>query len=414
MNEIHLPWSAWYRDATHRLLLPDSWTIDVLGPADAPACPPAALRQAFEFPFDGAAVRRRAAGCKSACIVVDDLARPTPAALILPLVLEELHQAGLKADRIRIVAATGSHGVLDRERLARKVGSDICERYDVSSHDCRTSLAATGIQYGNRELLINRTFLESDFKIAVGSVLPHSFAGYSGGAKLILPGLADLHATSRSHQFVQMGFRGGADLSRNRFRLEAEDLARRLGLGCVVNVLTNSRREISAVVVGNLVSAHRRACELAQAQYRTPIQKTYDCLVINAYPKDLDLLQAENAFIPLKTARSPLVRDEGVVVLASAASEGLGRHGLFEPGGLNYSLPRPSRALGSRELWLYVPGVSADEVHRLYWEGYPVFHEAHDLCAALSRRLPVASAGVLPCGPMQQVDDLRPAATQVA
>ena len=163
-------------------------------------------------------------------MVVDDLARPTRASDILPPLLNRLHEAGLPQDEVRIVVATGSHGTLDRQQLAWKVGEEIVSCYRVECHDCRTSLAATNINYGHRRLAINRTFLESDLKIAVGSVLPHAFAGYSGGAKLVLPGLSDLSATARSHKFVQLGLRGGAAPNENRFRLEAEQLARQAGI----------------------------------------------------------------------------------------------------------------------------------------------------------------------------------------
>ena len=116
-----------------------------------------------------------------------------------------------------------------------------------------------------QELKINRTFLQSDIKVGVGSVLPHSFAGYSGGAKLMLPGLADLQATARSHKFVQMGLRGGRDPNQNRFRLEIEQLARQLGFQYAVCIVPNSRRETAGVVCGDVVAAHRRACTLISA-----------------------------------------------------------------------------------------------------------------------------------------------------
>jgi hypothetical protein len=280
----------------------------------------------------------------------------------------------------------------------------------VECHDCRNRLHPTGINYGDRELSLNRTFCEADLKIAVGSVLPHSFAGFSGGAKLVLPGLSDLAATARSHKFVQLGLRGGADPNENRFRIEAEELARRLGLRFVVCVVVNSSRQTVGVFAGDVVAAHRRACEAARKVFRTDLRAQHDCVVLNAYPKDIDLIQAENVFVALKTAKSPAVPSDGVIVLTTAASEGLGCHGLFDPSGVSYRKPARKRALGDRELWVYAPGVSTDDVRRLYWEGYPVYHDMRGLTGALARRFPgTTRAAVLPCAPMQQVHDLRDA-----
>jgi nickel-dependent lactate racemase len=401
---VELPWGAWYRDGRHPLELPDYWSVDVLAPRDAPACSAEEIAEAIRSPVEGPSLGELAAGRKSACVVVDDLARPTRASDLLPPVLRELHAARLPKDAVAIVVATGSHGTLDARGRAWKVGAQTASQYRVECHDCRDHLAATGIAYGQRELRVNRTFYQADLKIAIGSVLPHSFAGHSGGAKLVLPGLSDLEATARSHKFVQLGLRGGADPNENRFRLETEDLARRLGLAFVVCVVTGGKRETTGVFAGDVAAAHRRACASAQAAYATELTVQYDCIVLNAYPKDCDLVQAENAFVALKTATAPVVREGGVVVLTTAASEGLGRHGLFAPGGASYRKPARKRALGGRELWVYAPTVPPDDVRKLYWEGYPTFREPTELTRALAKRFPDrANAAVFPCAPMQQV-----------
>jgi hypothetical protein len=238
--------------------------------------------------------------------------------------------------------------------------------------------------------------------------MPHPFAGFSGGAKLILPGLADLRSIQRSHQFVQMGLRGGDDPNENRFRLEAEQIARQLGLEFVVCAVTNTARETTGVFAGDLTAAHRRACEYARDVFASDLNATYDCAFVNAYPKDMDLLQAEAAFVVWKSVKSPVVRDGGIVVLTCAASSGLGRHGLFEPGGASYRAPQPKRWLQNRELWIYTPNVSTDVVHQLYWKGYPVFQDGAALMEALEQRLRSdARIAVFPCGPMQCLRDLR-------
>lgn len=412
---IDLPWGAWYQDTQHQLQLPGHWTVDVLSPRDERACSDADIETAIGKPIDCAPLADLAAGKRTACIVVDDLARPTRAAKILPVMLKQLHEAGIPESNVRIVMATGSHGAVNEQGIARKVGAEVAGRYAVECHDCEGDLASTGISYGDHELLVNRTFYEAELKLGVGSVLPHSFAGYSGGAKLVLPGLTDIKATARSHKFVQLGLRGGSDPDRNKFREEAERLARQLGLEFVVCVISNRDRDPVGVFAGDVVAAHRAACSAARDAYATELHEDYDCLILNAYPKDNDLIQAENVFIALKTAKKPAVRDNGLIVLTTAASEGLGQHGLFEPGGLSYRPPQRKRGLGNRELWLYAPGVSTQCARQLYWNEYPVFHHMTDLTTALGRRLPgEARTAVFPCAPMQEVSDMRSAAREMA
>ncbi len=401
---VDLPWGAWFGDHTHRLVFPDVWSVDVLSPAGLAPCVPCAIDEALDAPFGSPTIEELSGQAKSACIVVDDLARPTPASLILPAILRRLHNSGLGENDISIVIATGSHGELDADQIEQKVGNKIAARYRVTCHDCRGELASTGIQYGDRELLVNREFYLADLKIAIGSALPHPFAGYSGGAKLIIPGLVDLPAVARSHKFVQLGLRGGADPNRNRFRTEAEELARQLGLAFVVCAITNEKRELVGITAGEPVAAHRNACDLAANAYRTEVATEYDCMVVNAYPKDIDLVQSEGALLPLKSTVRDVVAERGVVILTTAASAGIGRHGLFEPGGVNFQAPRKKGAFGDRELWIYAPSLSTDDVRQLYWEGYPVFHDQSRLQAACSDRFPRGTTvAILPAAPMQQL-----------
>lgn len=409
MIEIKLPWGAWYRDTLHSLGLPDHWSVDVLSPGHASPLTAEQIGRAVSRPIGGPSLGELARGVGSACIVVDDLARPTRAGDVLPNLTGELHEAGLAADDIRIVVGTGSHGALDRPQLEWKLGPETVARYHVECHCCRSGLVGTGISYGGRELSVNRTFYEAELRIAVGGVLPHSFAGYSGGAKLVLPGLCDLPATARSHKFVQLGFRGGADPNENRFRLESEKIVRRLGLGFVVCVLTNGWRETVGVCAGDMVAAHRRACRAAGEIFRTGSDPPYDALILNAYPKDIDLIQTENVFVALKTAGPLPLRENGVILLTAAASEGVGRHGLFGPKRARSRRRRSNRALSGGDLWVYVPQLSTQDVQAVYWDGCQVFQERTALYYALNRRFGAGPcrAAVLPCAPMQQLTSVR-------
>jgi nickel-dependent lactate racemase len=414
-NRFDLPWGAWYRDELHPLQLPETWQVDWLASVEAPSLEPLDFEQSLDRPIAAPSLADWARGGRSACIVVDDLARPTRAADVLPAVLDRLQAGGLERQQIRLVVATGTHGPLTAQQIAWKVGPDVASQYRVESHDAAGDLIDTGISYGSTSLRLNRTFVEADRKLGIGTVLPHAFAGYSGGAKLVLPGLADVVATARSHKFVQLGLRGGGDPNTNRFRLEIEQLARQIGFDYLIAVVTDSHRHTTAVFAGDPVHAHRAACQRAAQLHDIPLRKTYDLLILNAYPKDAELVQIDNALGALKSLPQHAVQESGVILLTSAASAGLGHHGLFGPGGASYRSPTQRRQLGSRELWLYAPGVDAATARLLHWEGYPFFQSAEQLGQALAARFPAPiRVGILPCAPMQRLIDHRATQENVA
>lgn len=406
---VELPWAAWHGDNVCRLGLPPTWHCDVLAPYDGPAWSPNRISDALQNPLETRPLWEQATGKRSACVVVDDLTRPTQTAEILPLVLIQLKRVGIRREATTVVVATGTHGGMDEPDIRRKVGTEVASSTRVEVHDATSAVAPTGILYGDRELKLNRTFLQAEFKVAVGSVLPHAFAGYSGGAKLMLPGLADVAATARSHKFVQMGLRGGQNPDKNRFRMEIEQLARRIGLHDVICVVPNRRRETAGLFAGDVVAAHRGACRMARIAYATTLRDTYDCLILNAYPKDVDLVQAESVWTALKPAKRPLLREGGLYVIATAATRGVGHHGLFGPGGASYREPRPLAGLRGAELWVYAPAVEEKQARKVYWSGYRFFRDSQALSEALAERLPEgAKAAILPCAPIQQIQDERP------
>lgn len=407
VQRLTLPWKAWVSDLGFHWDLPAEWEVDVLPPFSRASATAEEIGAALDSPIGTPPLEELARGAASACIAVDDLARPTRAGEVVSAMLPRLNAAGVPNEKIRVVVATGTHGDLSERHRRWKLG-EVCDRVQVEVHSAHGDLVDTGIPYGPLTLKINRTFWESEFKMAIGCAMPHSFAGFSGGAKLVLPGMADVPATARSHQFVQMGLRGGADPDKNRFRTEIEELARRIGLKFIVTVLPDAGRRTGALFAGDVVEAHRAACRMAKEVYDTPIRRTADVLLLNAYPKDVDLVQAETVMVALKSLPEPPLSPDGLVILATAASEGLGRHGLFEPGGANYRVPKPIRALKGRPLWLFAPGVDEATAHRMYSPEYPFFDDAQTMIQAIQERFtrPLRLAA-LPAAPMQVLRDER-------
>lgn len=404
MQSFALPWRAWFGDEELGIFFPEAWPLSVCAMHDAPALPPnevaAALLRVIAAPpiYSLAKDKRRVA------IAIDDLSRPTPAGLILPALLDMLVSCGLRDEQITIIISLGSHTALKPEEIRLKVGEEVAQRIHVENHDCRENLIDIGVNVGQTPVLLNRTFVDADLKILLGSVVPHAFAGFSGGAKMVLPGLSNIESIEWTHKAVLMGLRGKAGtLAGNRFRAEFERVARHAGVQLSINVVVNSRREIAGLFAGDLEAAHRQAAEFARQTYATPLPAApLDVAIYNAYPKDDELLQAENAFMFHHTAPAALLKEDGLVLLTSACSLGMGQHGLFGPNQRLYRQPQRKGFLGNRQLAAFMPGVSSREFHQIYWEGYPHFNSWQTTLEFLQQRYPNgARVGVFPCSSIQ-------------
>jgi nickel-dependent lactate racemase len=371
---------------------------------DAPAMLKSEIAAGLMRSLDAPPIYHLAENKRRVAIAIDDLSRPTPVEMILPILLKMLNLSGVSDEQINIVISLGAHSALKPEEIALKIGKETAQRVRVENHDCRRNLIDTGVKVGQTPVLINRTFAEADFRILLGSVVPHAFAGFSGGAKMVLPGLSNIESIEWTHKAVLMGLRGKAGtLEGNRFRAEFERVARHVGVQFSINVVVNSRREIAGLFAGDIEAAHRRAAEFAREVYATRLPaEPLDVAIFNAYPKDDELLQAENAFMFHHTAPPNYLKEDGLTLLMSACSLGMGHHGLFGPQQRLYRQPMRKSFLGNRYLAAFMPGVNSEEFHQIYWEGYPHFREWDAALEFLQQRYPNgARAGIFPCSSIQ-------------
>jgi nickel-dependent lactate racemase len=251
---------------------------------------------------------------------------------------------------------------------------------------------------------VNRTFAESDLKIAVGSVVPHPYAGFGGGAKIVLPGVSGIDTLEANHRPAVTGVHGGLnDVETNTARHEMEEIALRVGLEAIVNVVTDDRRRTVGVFAGHPVAAHRAAVALARTVYATPAPAPgADAVVLNAYPKDTELLQVGNCFNVLRSAPGMPVRPGGVVVVTAACSTGRGTHALHGPGGRLYRKPVERAYLDGRPVVVHLPALNEHDARVSFWDGYPF----ERTWSGVTRRLAALGGGggravVFPCAPLQ-------------
>jgi nickel-dependent lactate racemase len=338
MGTVAIPWGAWYGNEPRGIAFPDRFELFAPSLPAVPRLDDEAVREALERPVGSPPLADLARGRSSVAVAVDDLTRPTPADRVLPWVLETLRGAGIGPEDVTVVVALGAHRPLQRGDLLKKLGPDVVGRVAVFNHSPYDGLADLGTTRRGTPIVINRWFAQADLKITVGAVLPHPTAGFGGGAKIVLPGLASIEALEANHgpAIKEVAGRVG-QIEDNALRVDIEEGVAKVGVDFSINVVCPAAGEVAALVAGHQVEAHRAACAEAREVFTVPAPPDQvDILCLNAYPKDTEFLQVVNAFNVWADRSRTLVADGGTLVVLTAASEGLGTHGLLGPGGRLY------------------------------------------------------------------------------
>lgn len=313
---VSLPQLAWFGDTELKIWFPDEWnvSVQVMQGQGKKAIGREEIIHALRNPLGTKPLSRLAAGKKEAVIIFDDMTRPTKVYEIVPHILNELHKAGIKNDNIRFICANGSHGVFDKEDFAKKLGGDVVENYPVFNHNPYANLTYVGRTTYGTPVEVNAEVMTCDLKIGVGCILPHPQFGYSGGAKIVLPGIAGIRSicynhgdlggfsTAQAHRQVHPSceIAYGRVNEENLLRLDAEEAAEMVGLDLVVNVLVDLKRNSTEIFAGDVIEAQREGVKVAAEHYRTPTVPEADIVVSNAYSKANEAAIASWPVITLK------------------------------------------------------------------------------------------------------------------
>jgi len=293
------------------------------GPRHVPAIADLAraVREAIRNPIGASTLPELVArNGKRTLLLVDDSTRKTPQKTILPVVLDELNAAGVADDEIAAMIALGTHRGMRHDEILERVGEAVMHRVAVEnlSHD-PADFVDLGASPLGIPIHISRRHLETPITIAVGSIAPHMYAGWSGGAKMVVPGVADGVTTGRIH------FHAGPRVyeilgdEENELRREMETIAARTGLKFIVNVVLNVEGEVACVVAGDVVKAHRAGVEFARPLFTIDPPETPDIVIASSHPADRDLWQG---FKPVNNC-GMLVKDGGTLILLIPAPEGI-------------------------------------------------------------------------------------------
>lgn len=256
-------------------------------------------------------------------IVGDDLTRATPREKIFPVLLDELNRSGVPDSDITVLIGLGTHRYMTQEEIEKCFGKETKERVVILNHEWREpqNLVRMGSTPGGVPIEVNKLALEADFLIAVGSIVPHCYAGYGGGGKAIQPGICSWETTGRTHVLPMEKdlYLSVAGQVENDVRREIEMVAKAVGLRFIVNVVMNDRGGIVEVVAGDPVVAHRKGVEVAKAVYERKIPALADIVVVSAYPADIDYWQGIK---PLSYAQKGLKKG-GSAILVAPFPEGI-------------------------------------------------------------------------------------------
>jgi len=280
-----------------------------------------AVSIALAKPIGAPLLREKAKPGQKIAIVVSDISRPVPTAELLPPVLEELRYAGCRAEDVTIVFALGSHRHHTEEEQRKLVGESVYAQYrcvDSDPEDC----IHLGVTKNGTPVDVTRSVAEADFRICTGNIEFHYFAGYSGGAKAIMPGVSSLAAIQSNHRLMVREEAYASHLEGNPVREDIEEAGRICGIDYIVNVVLDEHRKIVYAVAGDAVAAHRAGCRYLDRMYRKPLRERADIVLVSqgGAPKDANLYQTQKALDNAKHA----VRKGGTIILIGACGEGLG------------------------------------------------------------------------------------------
>lgn len=253
-------------------------------------------------------------------ILIDDFSRPTPTHLMLPVLIKKLNSSGIEDKNITILVALGTHRYMTDLEIEAKVGKDIVQRIKVINHrwQDQTELVYLGDSLSGIPIYINKHYHESDIRIALGNIVPHIYAGWSGGAKIIQPGISGPQTTAHTHLIAAKNLLGTVGTVENPMRHEMEDIAKKTGLTMIINTVMTPDGAVVKIVAGDPVKAHREGVKIAEKIFTTEILDRPDLVICSAYPADCDLWQSTKAMV----VAAMCVRQGGVVILLTPSTEG--------------------------------------------------------------------------------------------
>jgi len=374
------------------------------------------IARALANPLAGASLSDIVRGKRRIVLVADDGTRPTPTHIIVPILLNALNEAGVPDADVRIVIALGTHRAMTPGEIAVKFGAETVARVRIDNHDAFDpgGLVNLGVTPNGVHVWVNRTVMEADVVIGIGSIVPHHIPGYSGGAKIIQPGVCGEQTTGEVHLLSVRHARSLLGVVENRVREEMEDIAEQAGLRAILNTVINAEGRVVGAVFGHPRAAFRAGVSLSRQVYGVSMPGRSDIVIAGSHPCDSEFWQAHKTLY----AAELCVGEGGTIIIVTPCPEGVAatHPGVLEFGGLGVGeieegirsgriadLTGAALALAwanAREharICLVSDGITPDETRALGFTPYPTVERA--LQAAFERQGKEAMVSVLPYAP---------------
>ena len=308
----------------------------ILNPANLPEDldEAAVVKKALEEPIGSKRLNQIVKPGDKIVIITSDITRPMPTGKVMDPLMEELLSAGVSPDNVTLVFARGSHRHHSQQEMAHLAGNWYGKICCVDSDS--ENVIHLGTTSSGTPVDIDARVVQADRRICLGNVEFHYFAGYSGGAKAIMPGVSTVSAITMNHRMMVDPRARAGNLDDNPVRRDIEEAGKMTGIDFIINVVLNTRKQIIYCAAGDSIQAHRDACAYLNGIYRSPISAKADIVIVSqgGAPKDLNLYQTQKALDNAGHA----VKDGGTVILVGSCFEGFGNQ-VFEEWMLKYTNP---------------------------------------------------------------------------
>ena len=403
--------------------LPSENVVGVLDltPAQPLGDPAGAVRAAISRPLGTRPLTEIARGRGNACIVVCDITRPVPNATVLPPLLAALADGGIPAERVTILVATGTHRPNTGDELGTILGEAVrTSGCRVVNHVCTDegSLRRVGTTSGGVPVALNTHYLDADLRITCGLIEPHFMAGYSGGRKMVMPGIASLSAIQDWHspRFLEHPNATNGITRGNPVHEENTRIACLAPPDMIVDVVLDTARRVTGVFAGEMVQAWEAGVAFVEAHVRAPVPEPVDIVVTTSagWPLDLTYYQTVKGMV----GALPIVKPGGHIIIASACAEGIGGPDFsrtllgtrdlqslvramqqpdWEPIPDQWQVEELAKATRNNPVVCVSEGISDDVMGRLFAAPAPTVEAA--VSDALAVHGPGATVAVIPKGP---------------
>ena len=325
-NNVHLA----YGKTGYNIDVPKSF--DVIEPkfVEEVSDPSGSINEALINPINSKPLRQLLEGKKDIAISVCDITRAQPRKIVIETIVNHIKDI-IPISKIKILIATGTHRENTKEELIDMLGKNIVDSLTIINHVCddKESLVEMNTTINDIDVFLNKHWVEADFKITTGFVEPHFFAGFSGGSKLVAPGLAGLKTIMKLHNFNRLNNPKSiwGEVDGNPIQQDVRKIASETGVDFTLDVTLNRNQKITNIFSGNLIDSHNLACDFARKTAMVEVDEPYDLVITSnsGYPLDQNLYQTVKGL----SAASQVVKDGGEILCISECSDGIPNHGKF-------------------------------------------------------------------------------------